>query len=534
MPITRSAAVLQDNLKSTLHELKQCKAINEQLLIEREESEKEVLLIVNKQKNMKGEMTELHNQLLDVTGDRDRLQCLVDSFDRDGSALEVALGRITTLEKELRDARDEICLLHTTIDSLKTAQTQALFEELVPPPVAPVISPTDQQPTVTIDLTCDSPKNCLKSVTTMSCSKNKLKKYVRLNNYIKKTQKLVNKNKILCKNVNCSKERVELINEIENCRFSLEKNTEKYECDTRRLQSEMIILNSSLESISRKYESAQKEIKEHVSAVDSLLEISKYNYDTFISLTNNHNCDCKRTPPDCSAPAVCPAATDQLADQLTQAPSVDSGTDTDNVDKSPSFSQTKYVMYSDDLGKGMGLQLGRQRVGQEIINNCMPGATYIQILNKVLSSRFLEPTTLIILIGRRENTCKKDIIRYFSQLNSLQNVIKVILFSFPFSQTLSQEENNKRYNCNMIMHTLTCRHSDKFHLIDTNIFIGKYFYLTNDRYRLSKFYMRQIAELLSYYILNSVNFLTNGVAASIEQENNNDMYPLESVPSNLN
>ena len=181
----------------------------------------------------------------------------------------------------------------------------------------------------------------------------------------------------------------------------------------------------------------------------------------------------------------------------------------------------------------MGLQLGR-RVGQAILNNCMPGATYSQILNKVLSTQFIEPTNLIILVGRRENSSKKDIIKFFSELNSLQNVIKVILFAFPFSQSLTQYENNMRHNCNTLIHTLTCRQSNKFHFIDTNICIGKYFYLTKDRYYLSKFYRRQLAELLSYFILNSVNLLTNQTTASIEQNNNSDMHPLESVPSNLN
>lgn len=541
MPTTRAAVArqLEDNLKATLLELKKCKETNEQLLREREDSEKEVLQIVNKNKQLKSEMAEMHHQLLDIAGERDRLQCIVDNFDRDGSAFEDSLGRIVVLGKELHEAHNEIASLKSTIDSMKSDQTQSLFEELVTPPASSALSlpPTPQDPVVTIDLTCDT-SIITSEVTSFYCSENKLKNksIVKLKNYIKKTQTLIRRNNSFCKNVTCSQERLDLIEEIKTCTVTLEKNRENYDCDTRRLQSEMDTLKNSLQSISNKYESARKEIREHVLAMNSLLESCKYNNNQTQVLTHNQ-CDCKKTPSDCSAPAVCPVeqhssrASDQLT--LTQAPAAVAIDNTAFSLPAQTLQQSNIVMYSDELGKHMGLQLS-QCMGRAITNHCMPGATYSCILKSVLASHFPKNTIIIILIGRRGNATKKDYASYLNKLYSMDNVKKIVLFAFPYSHCKS--ENYTRHCYNQFIHTLTCRNSTKLHFMDTNIFIGKYFNVTNDRYYLSKFYIRQIAKLLSYYILNSANLLANQTLAPIEHStsNNNNIQPLESVPSILN
>lgn len=540
MPTTRAAVArqLEDNLKVTLLELKKCQATNEQLLAEREDSEKEVLLIINKNLQLKNEMAEMHGRLLDVTGERDQLQRLVDGFDQSSSTFEDSLRRISLLEKELRAAHNEITSLQGTIEDLKSVQTQTLFEELITPPTLPppvvisAVSPSQQYPT--IDLTSDTSINSI-SITNFNCSI-KTKTCVKINNYIKKTRKLINRNKRFCKNLNCSKERISLINEIESYRISLENNLKSYECDTRRLQSEMLTLKSSLEHISGKYDTAQKEIKEHVLATNSLLQFCKKNHYTSQSLIDNHQNDCVKTLTSCSAAAVCPVA-DQTQLTLTQAPLIDTDNGTAFSLPMQTEQQNNIVMFSDELGKNMGLQLSK-RIGQPVLNNCIPGATYLTILKSVLASQLSENTILIIFIGRRENATKKDMAKCLSEINSLKNVKKVILFAFPFCQNHVGHENIIRHHCNLYLHTLTCRNSDKFHFIDTNNFIGKYFYTRKDRYCLSKYYTRQIAELLSYYIINSANLLANKTTASIEQNINNNsninIQPLESVPSTLN
>ena len=180
-------------------------------------------------------------------------------------------------------------------------------------------------------------------------------------------------------------------------------------------------------------------------------------------------------------------------------------------------------MYSDEIGKNMGLRLSRL-LGQTIVNNCMPGASYVDVMEKITTSTFKSNTTLIILVGRRGNANKRSIRKYFSSLNSLPNVIKIILFAFPFCRSTTDTDNNDnkiRHDLNCILHTMTCRHSDKFHFIDTNICISKYFYLTKDRYFLSKYYIRQVAELLSYYIINSAILFARPTTAPSERDSFN-------------
>lgn len=501
---------LEDNLKLALFELKKCRTTNEQLLVEREDSEQEVLLILSTNKSLKCELAELHSQLLLVSEDRDQLQRQLDIVDQSCSEFEDALRRTSALEKQLREANNTIVLLQTEINNLKSSQTQSLFEELVTSPDISVASPT-----------C-SLSNQLATTTSINSSKNKMKKYSKLKNFIKKKQRISsrynrNVNKLTKKCTDSS----ELLKEIE----FYKQNIGKYECDTQRLESDLLYLSSSLVQLTKKYKTAQHEILEHESAMSSLLE-------QHFDKTSNHDCccDCEPVSVSCSSPAVCiteAQCVDQLSSSPAQAPAAGIS------DKDNCAHNNNIVMYSDELGKHMGLQIS-QCVGQAIVNNCMPGASYSDILNTVLSAQFAKNTTLIILVGRRGNVGKKDLHNYFSQLNSLENIVQVVLFALPFSQSLTDFENNFRHDLNTIIHTLACRHSDKFHIIDTNIFIGKHFNLTKGSYFLSKYYKRQIAESLSYFLLNSANLLALLTTAPIEQcKNNIDIVcrPLESVPS---
>lgn len=57
----------------------------------------------------------------------------------------------------------------------------------------------------------------------------------------------------------------------------------------------------------------------------------------------------------------------------------------------------------------------------------------------------------------------------------------------------------------MTLHNLTCRHENKFNLIDiNNIIRTNYFYMTKDSYYLSKYNTRQITNTLCYFLLNSI------------------------------
>lgn len=312
-----------------------------------------------------------------------------------------------------------------------------------------------------------------------------------------------------------------------SCQSILDKNKICYERDTQSLRSELEMVNASFNTILSKYETAQKEIQEHSIAMDELLELCKYNADRFESLTHNNNqCDCEQVPVHCEEVINVPEPISVSG--LEQWPSVSVKTDSDCSNR------LNIAMYSDETGRSMGLQLG-YLLEHRITNNCMPGATYSQILQSILKCKFKSNTVLIILIGRRGTVSKKTIINYFSALNSLPNIKKVMLFAFPFSQSLTENENTIRHNLNLNLHSMTCRHDDKFHFIDTNSILSKYFYLTEENYNLSKYDKRQLAHVLYYYINNIFlgNSLSTLTTAPIEQCYHN-LQSLEFVPNDLN
>ncbi|GBP03658.1 hypothetical protein EVAR_2411_1 [Eumeta japonica] len=66
-------------------------------------------------------------------------------------------------------------------------------------------------------------------------------------------------------------------------------------------------------------------------------------------------------------------------------------------------------IYSEDLGVGLGPMLGNY-VGNRVLNICMPGASYADILNKTLLGKHSENTLIITLLDQTHLREVKDII----------------------------------------------------------------------------------------------------------------------------
>ncbi|GBP66015.1 hypothetical protein EVAR_47515_1 [Eumeta japonica] len=98
---------------------------------ERENSEKEILSALDKNKQMRRELVELHAQLMDTREERDQFQRTVDGFDRSSGALEDVLKLATDLKANLRDAYTRLTVLQKENYDLKGSGTQTLFNELV-------------------------------------------------------------------------------------------------------------------------------------------------------------------------------------------------------------------------------------------------------------------------------------------------------------------------------------------------------------------------------------------------------------------
>lgn len=515
---------MEEKLELTLIELKASKTLCEQLLSERNDSEKEILDIINTNRQLKIEMADLHNKLLGALDQRNQLQHQLDIIDRDNVTFEETLGRSAELENELRDAHKLIDKLQSEIDDLKSAslsQTHlSLFEELVPQ-------------SANKGIYAHSPKSSIISINSSDClknthqkiisNKNKIKKYWKITKFIRRTNKLIKKNSVFKKNLILQKDRTNLKNKIFLYEQSLDSNRLDYEREIQMLHAEIENLQSSLKHISSKYESACKELKEHSLAMDELLQLSKYNNDRFDSLTNNYQCNCIQSS---VSPRSLPASSS--VSNITNSP-ISRCLKAQPNNYIPSTSDI--IVFSDEIGKNMGWQL-KCYLGQPIVNYCMPGANYSYILEKILNTTFKNNSTLIVMIGRRGNANKKDIVNYCSKLNNLENVTKVVLFVLPFSRTLSHRENLIRHNLNMCLHNST-NDNYKFHIIDTNKYVSNFISTAPDNYSLSKYFRRQIANVLQYYILiNNRNKLTNPSMVTVKQCINDSYEQLESYSTN--
>ncbi|KAA5621827.1 hypothetical protein F3G63_35590, partial [Pseudomonas aeruginosa] len=119
----------------------------------------------------------------------------------------------------------------------------------------------------------------------------------------------------------------------------------------------------------------------------------------------------------------------------------------------PVLTKNIIKIFSDELGKNMGVALNDLCLGQSVINYCMPGASCTLILNKILNVTHCPNTTIIIMIGRRGNADIRDIKYQINQLLTLQ-VKKIIMFAFPFIQSMPAE-NKMRHSINDFMQTIS-------------------------------------------------------------------------------
>ncbi|VVD04662.1 unnamed protein product, partial [Leptidea sinapis] len=216
---------LEDQLHQTLKELKSSRAECEQLLYEREDSEREMLNVLGKNQKMKSELVELHSEMLIIQSHRHELQTVLAGFDQSSDAFDVALKRIADLEWEPRDAHKHITILDSQKNNRNMSHTQSLFEELI----------------------CNSPTMCSANSPSNSDS-------------LSSTQKFIKKNHNFGKNLYLRKERSELLNKLNQCNSDLESCRCNYEYEIQQLHSELSNMNKTLQEITYKYDMAQNEI----------------------------------------------------------------------------------------------------------------------------------------------------------------------------------------------------------------------------------------------------------------------------------
>lgn len=526
-----TARLEESKLQITLQELRKYKHLCEVLQGEQDDNEKEVLNILNNNSKLKCEMAELHNQLINITEQRDKLQHLVNQFDRCSDEFDTTLKHNTELKCRLSEAQDTIIRMESVNQIHRTEQTYALFDKLVgATPLQSADSHSNgSNQIMTIDLTSDNSigsTSILKSpIKHIIGSKTKLKKYIKINKIINKTKKMIKNNK------NCFSKYYKSYNSCKQLKSNFNDTKNNYEADLQHLQSRILHLQDSLTAITSKYETSQKEMGEYILAMNSLVELCGENERIFNSLSNNQSQDIKYELSGGSRSADSHESSSSSLLNSLKSTSFNTQKVIDII-QNDTKNKNKLIMYSDEIGQNMCHKLN-QYVGDQVMNYCMPEATYEQILDKITSSSYCPTTTLIILIGRRGNASVETMIQYLECLSQL-NLNQIVLFAFPYGKGLSQAENKYRYKCNMKLQTMTF-YNEKINFIDSNVLINENYFLTKDNYYLCNFYKGQIAKSLSYCIFNRAKCSAN-YTASIEQSDSSKFYQqnLELDPSNLN
>lgn len=515
--LTRRALSRQEEskLQMALLELKASKELCAQLNSEREDNEKEFLEILESKNKLKKELSLLHIEYNSINDERVRLQQLVDRFDDCSVEYEQALRRITSLEEELRDAHTHISQFEETSHNMSSKHTQSLYEELVDHDSQLVTDAVETQ-SVMIDLTNDT----LPTRRLVNCSSNKLKKYIKINKYIRRTQKLLKQNKLSCKQLKSKKINVMLHNKLHKCAVHLENYKLKYETDTQLLELNISSLENALKLLTNKYENSQNVLSEYTLAMDELLKLSTYNAERFESMNNNLDCECKHVNGH------------QSVNELQQLSSDSSPTlSSKNQCNSPfktKNTKPNIIMYSDEIGSSMGSLLNSYSRGLSVTNNCLPFSNLDNIMRQIgYDSMIHINTTLIIFVGNRGNINKSALLKFYENLNKL-NVYKIIFLTIPYCHQLPQEENHLRYKLNMVLCNLST-YNNKFKVIDSNKYVSKYYVLTKGRFYLSTYCKRQIAMSLSYFIDISAKNLAINNTAFIEQS---QISTLEIIPIN--
>lgn len=449
-------------LKATLEELQASKAFCEQLLQERNDNEAELQKILDKNTVLRNELVENDFKLSDATGELLRLQNLVDSFNQCASTHEVALKRITHLEEELGAANDELNYFRKERECYDASITQNLYQEIVGN---------------------ENTKDGKKYIFFNSSAK--LKKYVKINRYIRRTQKLVKSQPIHKKYLSMKLELSVMKERVKHCDIELGN----YDLHTQNLNAELGRLKDKLEATSSLYLATQKEVREHVSAFSQLLEECKHNEERYNSLINSNFCACGYTP----QPA--PTADVRLGVPLGSVESSPPVLDTHSPNH---VSYPKTIIYSDQIGSGMGSMLGN-KIHQNVTNFCYPNISINQLCDLLSKESFDNRTTLVIMIGSSYSVDKSGVDKLISTINIIEEsgIHKIILCALPYFQKPSYYNNRIAY-LNSLMYNAIC-FNGKIHFFDLNKFI-KRFMLTSEGVFLSRKYFLTLVDLLAFNI----------------------------------
>jgi hypothetical protein len=557
--MTTRRMLLEQNLGKAQDELKDQRALCDKLLSERDDNEAEIKSMVARNTALKRQLNELSDQLTEAEYQRNSLQQVVDSLHECLTVHEAALEKISFLQQQLVEARDEIAVLNLR-KVTDWSQTISLSEEL-----SAVLGHFED--------------------------KNSSYFFKGIEMLIHRCHKCINKKRNRIKSQ--MKKRIRL------CRkhVSLKK-------DSLKLKAVTLSQRLQLEMLATKLNSAYKEIEELSTATLELTQLSQQNRElTEWFLENQLEMEAKAgkhlnsteihkvervtettvmsgfstgspehvvasaklsrvsgtgaarrrrrkqarraritqgtllrqqgveigststlaTPPPAEAfePSMSPSILTDVQHSpeppCTQQPSdgsfssrenstqMPSRTSAEVASQPPSVTLRNTLVFSDQIGIGLGPMMN-VCLQQKTLNMCYPGLPFDRLIEKIQikSSEYDELTTIVIMAGNHTKATKKSLDICIQCLLDIQQSTKckIILCSFPFCSNMTSKQNQFIYRLNLFMHNATYQYHDNFLLFEINKFI-KNFALTEDSMYLSKKLKRCVADLVAHNVFDS-------------------------------
>ncbi|KAL4715668.1 hypothetical protein ACJJTC_006247 [Scirpophaga incertulas] len=402
--MTRRATAkdMEVKLKQVLMDLETSRELSNHLLQEREDSEAEILKTVTRNTQLKNELVELHLKYNNLLVEYSHTVKCVESFKECSDTHERALSRINELESDLFLAQKTISQLeNSNKDFSSEINSQSLFHELQQSDLS--LSLTEESVIINnrsrVHMSSDlyneiNPSTSLKNVTASVAigsrrnSVKKIKKYIKINRYIARTNKLIRKRQSLFNNAKRSSERIQLLEKLESLSNIISENRLIYENNIAQFKLKTTKLHNSLTKMTGMYEGLKKEIKEYILALKCI---------TTEGERNQHK--------QCYSPQPFNSSTHSAH--------------TPHLSSNSEPLKTNSVIFSDGLGKGLGSTL-RNSLNQNLQNICSPGRSFCSIVENMGQHVKNGITNVTLLCGDSNAVNKKDIIKSIDTIIHLQ------------------------------------------------------------------------------------------------------------------
>lgn len=419
--MTRGKAQTRDlelQLRNTLEDLKASRDLSDQLMKEREENEKEFECLLKKNTSLKNVVTELDIQCQDLQGKCDELSNLLHSYQQCQDIHEVTLSQIHSLEQQLAESNAEIHRLNEKKQHDANNETMALYDELVS-------SHSKTVPTIDLTTPCKELQYddcCEKKIKIIGA--NKLKKYCRINRFISRTKKTIKKYKTI-PHQPLKTEKVRLGTLVQKYEKEISKQNqeladcnEQYEINMAMLQQRLnnlkLVLNtprvpSTEENTTSSQMSAALALSEATQDASPIQPATNTSLGTHTSdiakqLQQSTPASTTCTPdefrPDgfCNDEPATPSLYTPMSKQPAVTPASSSCTSLQEEAPSSSYSCSPYetIVFSDKLGSKMGYMLN-DYLRQKVVNICMPGASFKQIVDRIVSGQYSLNTKIVFV-----------------------------------------------------------------------------------------------------------------------------------------